>query len=86
MFVLKLVDTLLLLYSLALILHFALPFIVSSQQPWMAVLARLCEPAVKMGNQIAAKCLPGRRFKMEIGAVVAALVFWLVRVLLGLFF
>lgn len=86
MFLLKLIDTLILLYSVALIVHFILPFIVTSQQPWMATLSRICEPAVKIGNQVAAKVIPNRRFKMEIGAVVAALLCWLLRVLLGLIF
>lgn len=86
MFLLKLIDTFILLYSVALIVHFVLPFIVASQQPWMAVLSRICEPAVRLGNLVAARILPNRRFKMEIGAVVAAILCWLVRVLLGLFF
>ena len=86
MFIIELIRTLLSLYALLLLLHFALPYITNSQQPWMAILSRICEPAVKIGNQVAAKVIPNRRFKMEIGAVVAAILCWLLRVLLGLIF
>lgn len=85
MFILRLIRTVAGLYSLLLILHFALPYFTAAQQPWMAVLTRLCEPGVKLGNWAAVKLMPRRRFRAEVGAITAAVLCWAVWLLLGLF-
>ncbi len=85
MFIIHLVRSLLSLYALLLLVHFALPYITSSQQPWMAVLARICEPGVRIGNTIAAKLLPDRRFKVEVGPLAGVVLCWAARLILGLF-
>ena len=85
MIIFKVIDLALALYALALILHFVLPMVVTTQQPWMTTLAKICEPGVKIGNQVASKMLKNRTFKTDIGALVAALLCWIVKILLGVF-
>ena len=85
MFIIELIRTLLSLYALLLLVHFALPYLTNSQQPWMAVLTRICEPGVKAGNLVAAKLLPDRRIKLDLGPLVAVLLCWVARVILGMF-
>ncbi|MBR5124447.1 MAG: YggT family protein [Clostridia bacterium] len=85
MFLFQLIDLILALYALALVAHFVLPMLVTTQQPWMTTLAKICEPGVKIGNQVAAKVLKNRTFKTDIGALAAALLCWIIKILLGLF-
>ncbi|MBQ9263040.1 MAG: hypothetical protein IJ189_02375 [Clostridia bacterium] len=85
MFIIHLIRSLLSLYALCLLVHFALPYVTSSQQPWMAVLARICEPGVTLGNNIAAKLLPDRRFKVEVGPLAGVALCYIARLILGLF-
>ena len=73
------------LYAVCLLVQFALPYVTSSQRPWMAVLSRICEPGVRMGNNIAARLLPDRRFKIDVGPLAAVVVCWLARLILGWF-
>ncbi|MBR1585017.1 MAG: YggT family protein [Clostridia bacterium] len=79
------IRSLLGLYAIMLLVHFALPYVTSSQQPWMAVLARICEPGIKIGNNLAAKVLPDRRFKIEVGPLAAVVLCYVARLVLGLF-
>ena len=85
MFIIHLIRSLLSLYALLLLVHFALPYIPSTQQPWMAVLARICEPGIRVGNQVAAKLLPDRHFKIEVGPLAGVVLCWIARMILGLF-
>lgn len=85
MFIIHLVRSLLSLYALLLLVHFALPYVTSSQRPWMAALARICEPGIRIGNTVAAKLLPDRHFKVEVGPLAAVLLCWIARMILGLF-
>ncbi len=85
MFIIHLIRSLLSLYALLLLVHFALPYITSTQQPWMAVLARICEPGIRVGNQVAAKLLPDRHFKIEVGPLAGVVLCWIARMILGLF-
>ena len=73
------------LYALMQSVHFALPYVTSTQQPWMATLARFCEPGVRIGNQAAARLMPDRRFNINVGPLAAALLCYLLRIILGLF-
>lgn len=84
MLFLRLIRILAGLYSLLLALHFLLPHFTAAQQPWMAVLARLCEPGAKIGNWAAVKLLPHRRFKVGVGAATSAVLCGIVWLLLGL--
>ena len=83
--IISIIRTLLTIYTLMQLTHFALPYVTNAQQPWMATLAKLCEPGVRIGNQIAAKVLPDRRFKIDVGPLAAALACYLLRAILGLF-
>ena len=85
MFIFRILNVALTLYALALLFHFVLPYLVSAQQSWMAVLSRICEPGIRIGNYAAARLLKNRRFKADIGAPVAAILCWVLKVLLGLF-
>ena len=85
MLILQILRTLLRLYALCLLLHFALPYLTASQQPWMTVLARLCEPGVRLGNLVAAKLLPDRRVKVDVGPLTGAVICWLAQLILRWF-
>lgn len=84
MFLFRMIRTLAGLYGLMQMVHFALPYLTKSQQPWMAVMHRLCEPGIKIGNLAVARFLPDRRFKVEMGGVAAALICWVIRLILGI--
>ncbi len=73
-------------YALMQLVHFALPYVSSVQRPWMATLARFCEPGVKIGNQLIAKLIPQVQMKIEAGPLAAAAICYLVRAVLGIFF
>lgn len=85
MFIIHLVRSLLSLYALLLLVHFVLPYVTSSQQPWMSILARICEPGVKIGNAVASKLFGGRPLKIEVGALAAVALCYVARLVLGLF-
>lgn len=82
----NLIRTLLSIYALMQLVNFALPFVTNTQKPWMKILGRLCEPGIRIGNQVASRLLPDRRFKIDIGPVMAALLCYLLRLILGIFF
>ena len=86
MIVVEWIRRLISLYALLLVVHFALPYLAASQRPWMAVLARICEPGVRVGNRVAAKVLPNRRFKGDMGAQCAIVLCVILRFLLALLF
>ena len=84
-FVLGLISWLLGLYAILLLVQLALPFFTDSQRPWMTVLDKICEPGIRIGNRVAAKLLPARRTKVNVGALTAVVLCWLARVVLRLF-
>ncbi len=86
MSIMKLVRFLLSIYALMQLVHFALPYITSTQSPWMVTLARFCEPGVKIGNQAASRLLPDKRFKVDVGPLAAAALCYIARIILGIFF
>ncbi len=71
MFIFRIIFFLWDLYTLALIVNFVLPFFVKTQQPWMAILSKVCEPAVQVGNIVAAKLFQKQKFSFNIGALMA---------------
>ena len=71
------------LYALVLIVNMALPYITKTQQPWMAILAKICEPALTVGRAVAAKILPGRTFKFDIGSATAVVLCLIIGIVLG---
>ena len=83
--IIQAVRSLLSLYALLLLVRFLLPYVTNSQQPWMTVLARICEPGIQIGNRVAAKLLPDRQMKIEIGPLAAVALCYLARLVLGLF-
>lgn len=86
MFIIRAVRFLLSVYALMQLVHFALPYVSTVQRPWMASLAKLCEPGIKIGNQVASKIMPDRQFKIDVGPLACAVVCYLVRIILGIFF
>lgn len=83
--IISLVRSLLAIYTLMQITHFALPYVTNAQQPWMATLAKLCEPGIRIGSQVASKLLPDRRFKIDVGPLAAAVLCYALRAILGIF-
>ena len=73
-------------YALMQLVHFALPYVTGTQSPWMTTLAKLCEPGVRIGNRAASRLIPDRRFKIDVGPLAAALICYLARIVLGIFF
>lgn len=82
----QLIRFLLSIYALLLLVHFALPYVTSSQQPWMVHLARICEPGVRVGNNVAAKLFTNRPMKIDVGALTAVALCYIARLILSLFF
>ena len=85
MLVISIIRQLLSLYALLLLVDLVLPYVTTAQQPWMAVLARICEPAIQVGNQVAAKLIPERRTKVNVGVITAIVLCYVARLVLGLF-
>lgn len=85
MFIIHLIRSLLSIYALCLLVHFALPYLTDTQKPWMAVLARICAPGVRMGNIALSKLVPDRKFKMDLGPLAAVLLCLIARIILGWF-
>ncbi|MBR6185806.1 MAG: YggT family protein [Clostridia bacterium] len=83
--IIALIRFVLMIYFLMQLLHFSLPYVTAAQQPWMSTLARLCEPGVRIGNQVASKILPDRRFKIDIGSLAAAAICYILQAILSIF-
>lgn len=86
MAVIRVIRFLLSIYALMQIVSFALPYVSSAQQPWMGTLARLCEPGARIGNRVAFRLLPDKQFKINVGPLAAAVLCYLARMILGIFF
>ena len=84
--IIKAVRFLLSVYALMQLVLFALPYVTNSQRPWMAVLARLCEPGVQAGNRVASRLLPDKRFNINVGPLAMAALCYIARMILGIFF
>ena len=74
------------IYAIMQLVHFALPYMTGTQRPWMTTLAKLCEPGARMGNQAASRLIPDRRFKINVGPLAAAVICYIARMVLGIFF
>ena len=74
------------IYALMQLVHFVLPYVTSTQSPWMTTLARLCEPGARIGNYAVSKLIPDRRYKINVGPLAAALICYIARIILKLFF
>ena len=72
-------------YAMMQLVHFALPYVTNSQRPWMATLAKLCEPGLQVGNRVAARLLPDKRFNINVGPLAAAALCYIARMILGIF-
>ncbi len=84
--IVRLIRFLLSVYAMMQLVQFALPYIGAAQRPWMTTLARLCEPGIQMGNRVAARLMPERRFKVDVGPLAAAALCYIIRMILGIFF
>ena len=82
----RLIRFLLSVYAMMQLVQFALPYVSNTQRPWMVTLTRLCEPGVRIGNQVAARLLPDKQFKINVGPLAAAVICYVVRLILGIFF
>lgn len=83
--IIRVIRFLLRIYALMQLVHFALPYVTSTQSPWMITLARLCKPGEHIGNYAASKLIPDRRFKINVGPLAAAAICYITRVVLGIF-
>ena len=84
--IIRVIRFLLSVYAMMQLVHFVLPYVGASQRPWMAKLARLCEPGVQMGNRVASRLLPDKRFNINVGPLAAAALCYIARMILGIFF
>ncbi len=85
MFLIRLLREAVSIYAILMLVYFILPFATSNQRPWMATLARICAPGVRVGNQLAARLLPDRQLKLDVGPLFAILLCWVIRWVTGLF-
>lgn len=86
MLVIKLFEFLLSLYTLVLLINFLVPLCTNVQKPWMVTLAKVSEPAVKLGRTMAAKVLPVREYNVDMGALLGCGLCFLVSMMLGWLF
>ena len=81
----RLIRFLLSVYAMMQLVQFALPYVSNTQRPWMVMLNRLCEPGVRIGNQVASRLLPDKQFKINVGPLAAAGICYIARMILGVF-
>ena len=86
MFIFGIIRFILSVYTLVLIVNFLLPFCTDTQKPWMAKLTKVCEPALKVGRNVAAKVLPNRNYNIDMGALMAVVVCFILSMILGWLF
>lgn len=72
------------LYALLLLVNMLLPYFLKVQKPWTALMAKVCEPALRIGRAVAAKVLPGRKFSIDIAPVAAIVLSLVIGFVLGL--
>ena len=82
----RLIRFLLSVYAMMQLVQFALPYVSNTQRPWMVTLARLCEPGIQIGNRVASRLLPDKQFKINVGPLAAAVICYVARMILGIFF
>ena len=86
MFIFGILNFALSLYTLILLINFLIPLCFDAQKPWMATVARISEPGVKIGRSVAAKLLPGREFKVDMAALMGCGVCFLLSTVMGWLF
>lgn len=84
--IIRLIRFLLSVYAMMQLVYFAVPYISDTQRPWMAKLAKLCEPGLQLGNRVASRLLPDKRFNINVGPLAAAALCYIARMILGIFF
>ena len=79
--ILKLVQ----IYTLLVFVRCLLGFADVRQNQWVVLLARLTEPAVRLGKSIVGKLFPNRRFSFDIsplsGLIVMLLILYILRII-----
>ena len=85
MFLIRLLREAVSIYAILMLVYFILPFATNNQRPWMATLARVCAPGVRVGNQMVAKLLPDKQLKLDVAPLMTILLCWLVRWVTGWF-
>lgn len=83
MLIIRILRSILSLYTLVLIANFLIPYCTDVQKPWMVKLSKVCEPAVKMGRNLVAKLLPNRTLNTDAGSLMGAVVCLILSVVLG---
>ena len=84
--IVRVIRFLLSVYAMMQLVQFAMPYVGGTQRPWMVTLAKLCEPGAQIGNRVAARLLPEKRFNINVGPLAAAAICYLLRLILGIFF
>ena len=86
MFIFGIIRFFLSLYTLLLLINFLLPLCFDTQKPWMTTINKISEPGVKLGRNVAAKLLPARDYKVDMGALMGCAVCFLLSMVLGWLF
>ena len=84
--IIRVIRFLLSVYAMMQLVHFALPYVSNTQRPWMVTLNKLCEPGAQIGNRVASRLLPEKRFNINVGPLAAAAICYILRMILGIFF
>ena len=85
MFLVKLLRQVAVIYAVLLMVDFIIPFASPSRSDWMDWVHRICEPGVRLGNTLADQLFPDRQFKIDVGPLVAMLMCWVIKWVLGWF-
>ena len=84
--IIRVIRFLLSVYAMMQLVQFALPYVSNAQRPWMVTLAKLCEPGAQIGNRVASRLLPDKRFNINVGALTAAALCYIACRILDIFF
>ena len=84
--IIRVIRFLLSVYAMMQLVQFALPYVSDAQRPWMVTLEKLCAPGMQIGNRVAARLLPDKRFNINVGPLAAAALCYVARMILGIFF
>ncbi len=84
--IIRVIRFLLSVYAMMQLVQFALPYVSNAQRPWMVTLAKLCEPGAQIGNRVASRLLPDKRFNINVGPLATAAICYVLRMILGIFF
>ncbi len=84
MFLIRLVRSLLSLYTLLLLFRHLMPYVFQTRRPWMATVEQLCAPADRMGRELARRFFPAWAGRNETGGgLMGVIVCYLLTIIIG---